>query len=472
MIHNILHSVGFLLYVVPLFIGIGILAWLATCKIELTLKRYGMLFAFLFLFPAFIPNIIWDTWQIHLLFPFIYLLLLRASEKERVFDFHQVAQPFFTSPTFALGVFFAYAFVSTAWAYFPMQSFMMLLFQSISIGFTYLIFTRIHHTRVEMFAPNGHLARLCLTIGIASFMLFVLSNEIVPKIYSTVISLFEEELEGIAAKQASIKYLEILTIILTRRTFFDSGFTFFAVLAFPLAMLIRDRLASLLLLGAFFFAVLLVSGSEAAKLSLFLGICITLFLPKLPKWTQQIATSVMLAGITIFPFFVLLPPTMLEFLNSDFIKESSFFISSLEPRLWIYENTILLDIWMRPWFGYGIGATNFDLINSVSKFDNIFFAASVSAYPHNHTLTLLVELGIVGLLLFLWICVCILRTINTLNEQCQPYALGAFFSALCLITFTQHLWGPAIIIFSAVLLTFAFFGRSLPNTTYPTDRAI
>lgn len=470
--HSISQFAGFLFYVFPLFIGIGVLAWLATHKLEPALKRYGVIFSFLFLFPAFIPNIMWNNWQIHLLFPLIYLFFALTFQHEKISNFYLPTQPRYDNLVFALGVFFIYAFASTAWAYFPMQSFMMTVLQSISIGFTYLIFRRIHHTRAEMFTPSGEIARLCLTIGIGSFILLLLANDIVPKIYSIAISLFEENIEKISTNLKIVKHFEILTKLLFHRNFFDSGFTLFSVIAFPLAMLMPSRKASLFLLGGIFIAIFLTSNSQAAMTGLFCGICIVFFLPKIPRWAQQVTPWVMLGCITFFPFLItLLLPAISEFFNLAFVKESPFFIYTLDPRLWIYENTILLDIWIHPWFGCGIYAVQFDSSSSISIF-NTFFAASAFGHTHNHTLTLLMELGITGLLFFIWICVCILRVIKTLNEHYQPYALGAFFSALCLTAFTQPLWGIAPIIWSVAFLMFAMFGRYPPVTDRQTNSAI
>lgn len=458
---NILHFVGFLLYVFVLFICAGMLAWLATHRIEQKYKQYGVVLTLLILFPALIPNVMWDSWQIHLLFPLVYLFLVRASQWEIFSNFYLSARLHYNNPAIALGVFFVYAFASTAWAYFPLQSFMMISFQFVSIGFTYLAFTRIQHTRAETFANDGELARLCLVIGIGGFVLLALSSDIVPKIYSVTISLFEEKIKELSTNLTIAKYFELLTRLFLYRTFFDSGFSFFAVLAFPLAMLMPNRKASLFLLCGILLVILLISESQAAMLGLFCGICIVFFWPKIPRWAQQITPWVMLGGITLLPFFALLLTS--ELFSLAFVKESYFFVNSLEPRLWIYENTILLDIWMCPWFGCGINIVNLDQWNNVSIF-SMFFAASSYTHPHSHTLTLLIELGITGLLLFLWVCACILHAIQTLNEQYRHYALGAFFSSLCLTAFTQHLWGIVIIIWCSAFLVFALFGRSYPSS--------
>lgn len=466
---NILHSAGYLLYILALFAGAGVVAWLTTRKFKPKQKTYGMVFTFLVFFPALVTNIAWDTWQIHLLFPLVYLFLVNASQHKGVSNFSPLSHLRYDNPALALGVFFIYAFASTLWAYFPVQSFMIILFQFISISFVYLIFIHIQYTYTEMFADNGKLVQLFLIIGIGSFVLLLLVSHIVPEIYSIAISLSEEKIKEISADQTISKYFEYLTRLILHRNFFDSGFTFFAVLAFPLAMLMPNRKASLLLLGGIFLAILLISNSQAAMLGLFCGICIVFFLPKIPRWAQQITPWIMLAGITFFPFFTFLLLAILEFFNFALVKESHFFTFSLGPRLWIYENTILLDIWTRPWFGHGI-AIHLGQSN-ISIFD-MFFAASVHQHAHNHTLALLIEFGIVGLLLFLWVCACILRAIQNLNEQFQPYALGAFFSALCLTAFTQPLWGIGLIIWCVVFLMFAFFGRYPSAVDYQTNSAI
>ena len=469
---NVLHAAGYLLYILVLFASIGTVGWLATRNLKPISKQYGMAFAFLTLFPAFVPNIMWDTWQIHLFFPLVYLLLVCASQREGAFGFHQPFRLRFDSLAIALGVFFVYAFAATAWSRFPVQSLAMILFQFISVGFAYLIFTRIQRIRSDIFTHDGELARLCLAVGVGSFALLLLAGKIVPEVYSVTVSLFEENIAELSTNQTIGKYFEILTRMVLQRVFFDSGFTFFAVLAFPLAMLMPNRNASLLLLSGAFLAVFIISNSQAAKLGLLCGICIVFFLPKLPKLVQQTAPWVLLLGITSIPFLTtFLLPTTSEFFNLAFIKESSFFMASLEPRLWIYENTVLLDIWTHPWLGHGINAPSLDKLNSISIF-NLFFAAfSTYSHPHNHTLTLLVELGVVGLLLFLWVCACILFAIRTLSEQYQPYALGAFFSGLCITAFTQHLWGVSIIIWCVAFIMFAFFGRSPPAAGHQTDLA-
>lgn len=453
---SVLRFVVFSSYAIALFVGIGVLTWLITRKSRSTLKQYSMVFAFLILFPTFIPNIMWNSWSIHLLFPLVYLLFIKIFREEKISNFHESIRLHLTSLPLALGVFFTYAFTSMMWSYFPVQSFITTVFQSISIIFTYLIFKRIQHTRAEIFTPSGDLARLCLTVGIGSFVLLLFVNDIMTGVYSSALSLSQEGFDG---NQTISKYLTILTKHGIHQAFFDSGFTFFSVIAFPLAMLMHGRKASLLLLGGFFLAVLFISESQAALLGLLCGICMVLFLPRLPMWMQQSMPWVMFGSIAIFPFFTLLIPATLEIFNYTFIKESEFFVKSFEPRLWIYRNTVFLDIWTHPWFGHGINTVNLDIRESTSIF-NIFFAASSYTHPHNHTLTLLIELGITGLLLFLWLSACILRNIKSLEKQHQPYALGAFFSALCLTTFTQPLWGISLIIWCSAFLMFALFGRS------------
>lgn len=469
--HSILYSAGYLLYIFALFVGAGVLAWLATLILKSKQMQYSMVFAFLILFPAFIPNVMWDTWEIHLLLPLIYLLLVRIPQHERVSNLYLPLQLRYDNPALALGVFFIYAFVSSAWAYFPMESFVMILLQFISIAFAYLIFIRIQNIHPDIFANNGELSRLLLVVSIGSFVLLLLASDIVPKIYSVAISLFEENIKELSANRTLAKYLENLTMLLFQRTFFDSGFTLFAVLAFPLAMLMPNRNASLLLLGGIFLAIFLISNSEASKIGLLLGICVVLFLPKLPRWAQQIMPWVILIGITFIPFLsTLLLSTIPEFFNLAFVRESGFFINSLGPRLWIYENTLLLDIWAHPWFGHGI-AIHFDKADSTSILP-MFFAASAYQHTHNHVLTLLVELGVIGLFLFLWVCACILRAIQTLNEQYRPYAFGAFFSALCLTAFSQPLWGIGLVIWCVIFLVFAFFVPRTPTSLHQKTPAI
>lgn len=468
---NILHSAGYLFYVLALFVGAGVLAWLVTRILKSKHKQYSLLLILLILFPPSIPYLMWDTWQIHLLFPLVYLFLVCAFQQERASNFYLPVKLRYDNPALALGVFFIYAFASTVWAYFPMQNFMMTLFQFISVSFAYLIFKRIRHIHSEVFVNNKEIVWLFLVIGIGIFGLFLFVSRIVPEIYSMIMSILKGNVEFLSTDPIIAKYLEVLTRLFQYRIFFDSGFTFFAVLAFPLAMLLPNRKASLFLLGGIFLVILVVSNSQASMLGLLCGIFVVLLLPKLPGWARQTMPWVMLGGVTLFPFITtLLLPTTLEFFSLAFIKESFFFINTLEPRLWIYENTIFLDVWMCLWFGCGIGSTILDAYNNVSIF-NTFFAASAYHHTHNHTLILLVELGIIGLLLFLWVCACILRTIETLNEQCQPYALGAFFSALCSTAFTQPLWGTGIIICCSAFLIFSLFARFCPVSSRQTDPA-
>ena len=469
MSHDIIRSAVLNFYIFALLSGIGFLAYLATRRLDPIPKRYGILFAFLFLFLPFVSYVVWHSWQIHMLLPLLYLLLVRASssQREEILNFHQPVKLRLDNVSLALAAFFIYAFVSTLWAYFPYQSFSMTFFQFISIGFTYLIFRQTQNTRAEVFAPGGELARLCLIVGIGSFVLMLLANALVSKAFLSIYSGFE--IYELATNQRIATYLEYVVERLSKQIFFDSGFTFFSVLAFPLAMLIRDRIASLLLLGGILLTTLVISESQVATLGLLCGICIVLFLPRLPGWMQRNVPWVMLVGFTILPFFTLLLPKALEFyIFSHF--QSNFFTYTLLPRLWIYKNTILLDIWTHPWFGYGLNAINLDARNNASIF-HMFFASSTYGHPHNHTLTLLLELGVVGLSLFLWVCACVLRAVRSLNEQCQPYALGAFFSALCLTMFTHAIWGLAIIIWCIAFIVFALFGRSASVTTHQKNPA-
>lgn len=103
----------------------------------------------------------------------------------------------------------------------------------------------------------------------------------------------------------------------------------------------------------------------------------------------------------------------------------------------------------QPWFGYGRDAARIDPFS-------FQFVKAQAHYPHNFILQLWLELGILGIILFVWFLGSILRTIQKMNSQRRLYAFGAFFCAISPITFTYNLWSSWVIALLC-MITWLFF---------------
>jgi putative inorganic carbon (hco3(-)) transporter len=170
-----------------------------------------------------------------------------------------------------------------------------------------------------------------------------------------------------------------------RRAFFPfvspNALAGFLMLIIPPALLLqgRKKLAVIICL----FLALLLTKSLSAFLSLFFGIIFFLYLRRGPDKAGTL--PLLILGLCLIIIILVLRQTLAR---GDLLPSLSF-----ERRLTYWQDTIKL-IKAHPFFGVGIG--NFDL--------------PLSRYAHNVFLQIWAEMGILGLISFIWLIIATLKT--------------------------------------------------------------
>ena len=309
-------------------------------------------------------------------------------------------------PLFVLCLLMLCALLSSAWASRPVAVLEKTLLVGLLLASAQLLLQHGRRLEPAAFHPGARIARLFLVCGGAGFALLLLESVSSGLLYENIwLRLFASD----APKERG-------------DSMFNIGFMAYALLAFPMAMLLRSRLASGLLLAVMLAGVLLFSSNQSAMAGMLLGAAIVLLLPRLPMPMQGALPWLLLAAVTLLPFLVaLLPPPRLFHRLDD-----AFASLYLVPRFQVY-GAALDDILARPWLGYGFHASRID-------------GAFAYAHPHNYALQAWLELGIAGLLLFVWLLASLLRAIQALERRWRFHAMAAFFCALCGGAFSYNAW--------------------------------
>ena len=298
------------------------------------------------------------------------------------------------------------ALLSTAWASQPAEVLEKLLLVVLLLASAHLLLQHGRRLESTAFAPGARISHLFLACSGAGFALLLL----------------ESISSGLLYENIWLRLFPSDTLKKHHSSMLNIGFMAYALLAFPMAMLLRSRLASGLLLAVMLAGVLFFSSNQSAMVGMLLGAGIILLLPRLPTPLQVALPWLLLAAVTLLPFLVALlpPPHFFRWLDDTFAS------LYLVPRFQVY-SAALEDILARPWLGYGFHASRID-------------GAFAYAHPHNYALQAWLELGIVGLLLFVWLLASLLRAIQALDRKWRFYAMAAFFCALCGGAFSYNAW--------------------------------
>lgn len=236
--------------------------------------------------------------------------------------------------------------------------------------------------------------RIIYTIILAGFIISLLA------IYQYFFG-FKHVLNYITKQKIAITYFSSFEYINQRRAFFPfvtpNALAGFLILIIPLALSLQSR--TKWIVTPCLFLALLFTKSLGAFLSLIFGMILFLFLRKKPARTEILLLLIL--GLCSIIIFVLRQSVTKEYLLPAF---------SLERRLTYWQNTIKL-IKLYPLFGVGIG--NFNL--------------RFSRYAHNVCLQIWAEMGILGIVSFLWLIIGVIKSaynnIKTSSHQNYIYPL-------------------------------------------------
>ena len=306
------------------------------------------------------------------------------------------------------------------------------------VGCGYLLVQNSKNINVEDFQRSGRIAKMFLILGIIGYLVVV----------------FESFTHGVIYRNFWIHFAPLVTDSEPKfmndfgkkgNWIHNAQYMVYALLLFPMAMLLQSKLARGLLLGFVFVSTLLLSANQSAMIGLLVGIGIVVVLPQLPERLQSIALWSLLGAFVIMPFVIALLAPAPQFVHHlDGVFESL----NATSRFDIYKAT-MMDIAAQPWFGYGRDMAR---INPFA----FQFIKIEAHYPHNFILQVWLELGIFGLVLFIWFLGSVLQAIQRMNSQRRFYALGAFFCALSPITFSYNLWSSWVVALLCII-TWLFF---------------
>jgi hypothetical protein len=217
---------------------------------------------------------------------------------------------------------------------------------------------------------------------------------------------------------------------------YNRGIAHLAILAFPLfcgLWVTRQKQ-----LGALFFVLLLfpacLTESHTAKLALLVGGASSLIAFSCPIFVRKglAVTSALVLG---WPFYV----------QSVFVTHYD--LVQRLPDSWRHR----MEIWdylsyritERPLLGWGLGTTH--TLDFAEPHGGLYkFAIEAAPHAHNFVVQLWVETGMLGLTCGFSFLLFVLLTIKRLHKDLQPFALGAFASALSVAMFGFDFWTDAL----------------------------
>ena len=327
-----------------------------------------------------------------------------------------------------------------------MQSFGKALLLCALTGCGYLLVQNSKNLKMKDFQRGGRIATLFFIFGVAGYLLLVLESVTHGIIYRGFWNYVAPLLTD-----SEPKFLGIIKQ--NGHWTFNAQYMVYALLVFPMAMSLGSNIARGLLLGFVLASTLLLSANEAAKVGLLVGIGIVAVLPRLPERLQSVALWSLLCAFVVMPFLVAMFVPAPQFIYDLDNKIASL---NAAPRFELYKAAIM-DIIAQPWLGYGRDAVRMDHF--------AFLLGKFAHYPHNFTLQIWLELGILGLILFVWLLGVTLHSIRKMPSQYRFYTLGGFFCALCPIAFSYNLWSSWVIaLFCITVWLFVLFGREVEKT--------
>ena len=406
-------------------------------------RRYGVIFAVMIFAATFMPT------KFFWLPPVALLVLFMASSWRWQFSYPALR---FSDPLLALVIFVAYAIFSSFRGEDPTHSLGKAFLLCAIIGCGYLLVQNSKNIKLEFFQRDNHITKIFLILGITGYLVLV----------------FENFTQGIIYRNFWIHFAPLVTD--TEPKFINdfgkkenwihnSQYMVYALLVFPVAMLLKSKIAKGLLFGFVLVSTLLLSANQSAMAGLLVGIGVVMVLPHLPERLQSIALWGLLGAFIVMPFLIALlapAPQFIHYLDNTFASLSA------APRFDIYKATIM-DIITQPWFGYGRDAAR------INPF-GFQFIETQAHYPHNFILQIWLELGIFGLVLFIWLLGVALHSIRKMPSQYRFYALGGFFCALCPISFNYNLWSSWVVaLFCFTFWLFVLFGHEAKTTLTSTQ---
>ena len=406
---------------------------------DLAVRRYSVVFAAMIFAAIFVPTkFFW--------LPPVALFVLFITSRSWKWRFPLPALQL-SSPLLALFVFATYATISCFWGDHLVQSFGKSLLLCALAGCGYLLVQNSKNLKMADFQRGGRIAMLFFVFGVGGYLLLVLESVTHGIIYRS----FWNHVAPVLT-DSEPKFLGIIRK--NGHWTFNAQYMVYALLAFPMAMSLGSRIARGSLLAFVLASTLLLSANQAAMVGLLVGIGIVAVLPCLPERLQSVALWGLLGAFVVMPFLVAMFAPAPQFIHDLDNKIASL---NVAPRFELYK-TAIMDILAQPWLGHGRDAVRIDhLAFQLGKFAH---------YPHNFTLQIWLELGIFGLVLFVWLLGATLHSIQNMPSQYRFYGLGGFFCALSPIAFSYNLWSSWVIAsFCIIVWLFVLFGHETEKTS-------
>ena len=409
----------------------------------LAIRRYSVVFVAMIFAAIFMPTkFFW--------LPPVALFVLFITSRSWKWRFPIPALQL-SNPLLALVAFASYATISSLWGGHSMQSLGKALLLCALAGCGYLLVQNSKNLNMKDFQRGGRIAMLFFAFGILGYLLLLFESITYGVIYRSFWNYVAPLLTDSEPK--------FLSIIRENGNWtFNAQYMVYALLTFPMAMSLGSKIAKGVLLGFMLASTVLLSANQAAMIGLLVGIGIVAVLPHLPERLQTVSLWSLLGAFIVMPFLIApFAPAPHFFYHLDNVFASL----NVAPRFELYKATIM-DIIAQPWFGYGRDAARIDHF--------AFLFGEFAHYPHNFTLQIWLELGIFGLVLFVWLLGVTLHNIQKMPSQYRFYALGGFFCALSPIAFSYNLWSSWVIaLFCITVWLFVLFGHETEKTATSTQ---
>ena len=187
------------------------------------------------------------------------------------------------------------------------------------------------------------------------------------------------------------------------------------------------------------------------------ALVVSILIPLVAIIAYFFPTFIFWFGLSSLGIFTLLSPIIFLFLL-NWVK---LFVDHIPPstldrvEIWHRTASAVLEA---PWLGNGIGVTRY-LVIPPELMDQYKYHVTATTHPHNSAIQLWLELGVIGVIIFLLVLWFVIQPLRKINSTClclaSATAAGVIFTSLVSFGFWQETWlgiiGMVVICFKVAL---------------------
>jgi O-antigen ligase len=229
----------------------------------------------------------------------------------------------------------------------------------------------------------------------------------------------------------------------TYMNFFRNGANIAALIVFPASAVLwrygnKSFAVSFI---AFTLVTLFYSKAGGAVLALLIGLMVIAATYAFGRYARVLFSSVVIVSILFFPAAVSMLPSA-----GEVVERYPNLPNSVYPRIFIWQSTAKY-IFETPFLGKGFNSSRAisrskDPIKYSTKGKTNRESVPIPLHPHSAIMQIWIELGIVGIGLFLTLIVNLLQRIeqSTTSLSMRAMAYGSFFSAFTVANISYGIW--------------------------------